>query len=126
VSKVVMVGSERNNDSQTFRFEGATVDQVADRIATFMAGRGYRLESGERRQGVYGRGSAIGRAVLGPFARRHVVQVTVGSEGGGEGERVAVVLARGASGWSGGVFGARSMNQELDAVASGIQQSLLR
>jgi hypothetical protein len=116
-----MVGSERNQDSQTFRFEGASVEEIADRIATFMAARGYRLESGERRQGVYGRGSAIGRAVLGPFARRHVVQVTVGSEG----ERAAVVLAKGATGWSGGIAGARSMNRELDAVASGIQQSLL-
>ncbi len=121
MSKVVMVGSKSTKESQTLIFSGATVDAIADKVALFMAGRGYRLESGAKEQGVYGRGSAAAHVMLGPLAKRQKYNITIASEG----ENVAVVLARGMTGMGGGLLSAAKVKKEFQAIITGIQEAVL-
>ena len=119
--KVVMVGSKATKESQTLVFSGATVDGIADKVALFMAGRGYRLESGTKVQGVYGRGSAGAHAIVGPLTRRQKYNITIGPDG----ENVALVLAKGMTGMGGGVLSARKVKKEFQEVVSGLQETIL-
>ncbi len=121
MGKVVMVGSKTTKESHTMLFSGATVDEVADKVALFMAGRGYRLESGTKEQGVYGRGSAAAHMMLGPLARRQKYNITIVTEG----ENVAVVLAKGMTGMGGGLLSAHKVKKELQEIISGLQETIL-
>jgi len=121
MSKVVMVGSKSTKESETRIFSGATVEGIADKVALFMAGRGYRLESGTKTQGVYGRGSAGAHAIVGPLTRRQKYNITIVQEG----ENVAVVVARGMTGMGGGLLSARKVKKEFTAIMSGLQETIL-
>jgi hypothetical protein len=122
MGKVVMVGAAINKEAVTLEFSGASTEEIADTVALFLAGRGYRLEMGDRFQGVYGRGSALAHALLGPLVRRQRYHVTIAKHG----DRVAVVLAKGMSGWGGGVFSAGALKREFQEIVSGLQSQLLR
>ncbi len=121
MGRVVMVGSKSTKESQTLVFSGATVDAVADKVALFVAGRGYRLESGTKNQGVYGRGSAAAHAMLGPIAKRQEYNITIAQDG----ENVAVVFAKGMTGMGGGVLSARKVKREFQAIITGLQETIL-
>jgi tetrahydromethanopterin S-methyltransferase subunit F len=121
MGKTVMVGSKSTKESQTLAFSGATVDQIADKVALFMSTRGYRLESGTKTQGVYGRGSAGAHAIVGPLTRRQKYNITVLPDG----ENVALVLAKGMTGMGGGVLSARKVKKEFEAIVSGLQETIL-
>jgi hypothetical protein len=62
-----MVGSHHTEEAQQLTSSGTTVERIADKVALLMSTRGYRLESGGKFQGVYGRGSGAGHALLGPL-----------------------------------------------------------
>jgi len=121
MSKVVMVGSESKKESEIMEFSGASAEEIADKVALFMASRGYRLETGDKVQGVYGRGSAAWHAMLGPLVRRLKCNVTVAESG----ENVKVVIAKGMTGWGGGALGATRVKKELRGIMSGLQSSIL-
>ena len=116
-----MVQSAETKESRTMEFSGAALDEIADKVALFMTEWGYRLESGDKLQGVYGRGSAAWGAMLGPLARRAKFNVTVGKKG----ENVAVVVAKGLTGFGGGVLGAAKVKKEFQSLASGLQSRIL-
>ena len=121
MGKIAMVGSTAAKESQTLVFSGAPIEEIADKTALFLAARGYTLEEGTKTQGVYGRGSATGRALLGALAKRTKYNVTVGKDG----ENVAVVIAKGMSGISGGLWGMSQEKKELQAVVTGLQSAIL-
>jgi hypothetical protein len=121
MGKIIMVGSQSTKVAQSLEFAGASVEEIADQVALFMAGRGYRRESGDKLQSVYGRGSALGHAMLGPLVRRQKYQITIGRMG----KHVTVTLAKGMTGWSGGIFSAAKITQELREVHTGLQHFLL-
>jgi len=121
MSKVVMVGSKTTKESETRSFSGATVEEIADKVALVMSSRGYRLESGSKVQGVYGRGSAAAHSMLGPIAKRQKYNITVLQDG----ENVALVLAKGMSGMGGGILSARKVKKEFQAILAGLQESIL-
>jgi len=121
VSKIVMVGSSKTKDAHTLEFSGGTVDEIAGKVALFMGQRGYRLESGDRLQGVYGRGSAAWAAMMGPLVSRAKFNVTVAQKG----DRVTVVVARGMTGWGGGALTARRVGKEFQEVVAGLQEAIL-
>jgi tetrahydromethanopterin S-methyltransferase subunit F len=121
MGKVVMVGSDTTKEAETRVFSGASVDEVADKVALFMSGRGYRLESGTKAQGVYGRGSAGAHALVGPLSRRQKYNITVVQDG----ENVALVVAKGMSGMGGGLLSARKVKKEFQEVMAGLQNSIL-
>jgi tetrahydromethanopterin S-methyltransferase subunit F len=121
MGKVAMVGSKTTKESETRVFSGATVEAVADKVALFMAARGYRLESGTKMQGVYGTGSAAAHAMLGAMVKRQKYNITVVQDG----ENVALVVAKGMTGMSGGLLSARRVKKEFAAIMSGLQESIL-
>jgi len=121
MSKVVMVGSESKKESEIMEFSGASVEEIADKVALFMATSGYRLETGDKVQGVYGRGSAAWHAMLGPLVRRLKCNVTVAKSE----ENVKVVVAKGMTGWGGGALGATRVKKELQEIVGGLQSSIL-
>jgi len=121
MGNVVMVGSKSTKESEQRVFSGATVEEVSDKVALFMSARGYRLESGTKAQGVYGRGSAGAHAVVGPLTKRQKYNITVIKDG----ENVALVLAKGMSGMGGGLLSARKVKKEFQAIIGGLQESIL-
>jgi len=121
MSKVVMVGSESKKESEIMEFSGASVEEIADKVALFMATSGYRLDTGDKVQGVYGRGSAAWHAMLGPLVRRLKCNVTVAKSE----ENVKVVVAKGMTGWGGGALGATRVKKELQEIVGGLQSSIL-
>ncbi|NQT82329.1 hypothetical protein HQ563_04860 [bacterium] len=121
MSKVVMVGSKTTKESETRLFSGATVEEIADKVALVMSSRAYSLETGSKVQGVYGRGSAAAHAMLGPIAKRQKYNVTVLQDG----ENVALVLAKGMSGMGGGILSARKVKKEFQAILGALQESIL-
>ena len=120
MGKIAMVGSRATAEAYSMEFAGASIEEIADQVALFMAGRGYRRESGDKFQSVYGRGSAVGHALLGPLVRRQKYQLTLGRTG----KNVTVTLAKGMSGWGGGVFSAAKVRRELQEVQTGLQSFL--
>ncbi|MGQ0613397.1 MAG: hypothetical protein ACT4PV_06645 [Planctomycetaceae bacterium] len=121
MGKTVIVGTTPGKDSTTLLFSGATADEIADRIAVFMTARGYRLESGDKHQAVYGKGSAVAQAFLGAFINRQKHNITVAPEDG----KVAVVIARGMVGGFGGLIGVRRVKKEFQTIVEGLQSRLL-
>ena len=121
MGKVVMVGSTTTKEAETRVFSGAPVEEVADKVALFMSGRGYRLESGTKTQGVYGRGSAGAHAIVGPMTKRQKYNITIVQDG----ENVAVVVAKGMSGMGGGLLSARKVKKEFQQIMAGLQNTIL-
>jgi len=121
MDNVAMVGSTNTKTSATMEFSGASPEEIADKVALFMGERGYRLESGDKLQGVYGRGSAAWGAMLGPLVRREKFNVTVGKKG----DHVAVVVARGMTGFGGGAISATKVRKEFQVVVTGLQSDIL-
>jgi len=121
MAEIAMVGSAEAKESRSMEFAGASLEEIADKVALFMTERGYRLESGDKLQGVYGRGSAAWGAMFGPLVRRAKFNVTVGRKG----DHVAVVVAKGMTGFGGGALGATRVKKEFQALASGLQSHLL-
>lgn len=121
MGKIVLVKSADAKESRTLIFSGGTVDDIADKAALFLSARGYHLESGTKAQGVYGRGSAAARVLLGGFAKRMKYNVTIAKEG----ESVALVVAKGMTGLGGGLWGASQEKKELQTIISGLQGAIL-
>lgn len=121
MTTMAVVGSKATKESQTLVFSGAPVDEVADKVAIFMAGRGYQLESGNKLQGVYGRGSTLGHFLVGPLAKRNKYNITVAKDD----ENVAVVVSRAMSGLAGGIWAASKVKKEFLEICNGIQSTLL-
>ena len=121
MSKFVVVKSAETKESVTIVFSGGTVDDVADKTALFMAARGYHLESGNKTQSVYSRGSAGARLLIGPLAKYAKINVTVGHDS----DNVAVVISKGMSGIGGGLLGMSQMKKELSAISAGLQSAIL-
>jgi hypothetical protein len=121
MGKYAVVKSSETKESITLVFSGGTVDEIADKTALFLAARGYHLESGAKTQGVYVRGSAAARALVGPLSKRAKFNVTVGKDG----ENAAVVIAKGMSGVSGGLLGMSQMSKELGSLSAGLQSAIL-
>jgi hypothetical protein len=122
MSKTAVVGSQSTKESQSLVLSGATSEEVADKVALFLASKGYRLETGSKTQGVYGRGSSAGHFLLGPLGKRTKFNVTIGQEGG----NVRVVLAKGMTGMGGGLLAAGRVKKEYAEICQGVQEALLQ
>jgi len=121
MAEIAMIGSAETKESRTMEFSGAGPEEIADKVALFMGERGYHLETGDKLQGVYGRGSAAWGAMLGPLVRRVKFNVTVGKKG----DHVAVVIAKGMTGFGGGALGAAKVKKEFQSLAAGLQSHIL-
>jgi hypothetical protein len=121
MGQIAMVKSTAAKDSQTLVFSGATVDDVAEKAALFLAAQGYHLESGTKTQGVYSRGSQAAHMVIGALAGLKKFNVTVGKDG----DAAALVIARGMSGAWGGLLGTSRMQKAFQELITGLQGAIL-
>jgi len=120
--KTAVIGSQKTKEAQSLLVSGATTDQIADKVALYLASKGYRLESGSKTQGVYGRGSTAGHVLLGPLGKRTKFNVTIGQEG----DAVRVVLAKGMTGMGGGLLAAGRVKKEYQEILQGVQEAVLQ
>lgn len=95
-----------------YAFDGVDPNAVVAAVGTYFARRGYVLEAGTPVNGTYGKGSAVGRALVGGFAPRFKFKIAVHA---GEG---AVVLdfSKAMSGVWGGVRGLSKLTEEFAAI----------
>jgi hypothetical protein len=121
MGKYAVVKASETKESITLVFSGATLDEIADKTALFLAARGYHLESGTKTQGVYVKGSAAARALVGALSKRAKFNVTVGTDE----PNVAIVIAKGMTGISGGFLGMSQMSKELGSLSAGLQSAIL-
>ena len=121
MGKYAVVKSSETKESITLVFSGGTLEEIADKTALFLAARGYHLESGTKTQGMYVKGSAAARALVGALSKRAKFNVTVGKDD----PNVAVVIAKGMSGMSGGFLGMAQMGKELGSLSAGLQSAIL-
>jgi hypothetical protein len=121
MGKYAVVKASETKEAITLVFSGAALDEIADKTALFMAARGYHLESGTKTQGVYVKGSAAARALIGALSKRAKFNVTVGHDE----PNVAVVIAKGMTGMSGGFLGMSQMSKELGSLSAGLQSAIL-
>jgi hypothetical protein len=93
-------------------FGDGTAQALADELAAYFVGRGYKLEAGSPFAGSYGIGSNLKRLLFGAFAKRYVFNFTVQPQAAGG----IVTITKGISGAMGGVIGYRRMTKELETV----------
>jgi len=108
-----------NASGAAFIFSGGTADDVAHQIDHFFVSQGFALEKGTKLIGVYGSGSAKGRALGGGFTNRQKFDVRIAPTSDGH---VEAGVSSAMSGWSGSVMGVtkerrgrRTINAALEA-----------
>ncbi len=95
-----------------YTFQGADPNAVVAAVGEYFTRRGYSLEEGTPVDGIYGKGNAVGRALLGGFITRFKVKVAVYSVEGA----ALLDVSKGMSGAAGGAIGATKMSKELTAI----------
>jgi hypothetical protein len=93
-------------------FEDTDVSTFSNTLCSLFAAEGYRLEKGSPVSGIYGKGSTVGRLLIGAAAKRFKFKVDVLPEGNG----VRLRVVRGMSGASGGLIGWFTMKKELSRI----------
>lgn len=109
---------QQDKRSATYQLGQTTVEEIGSVVAEVFNRRGYKLEQGAPTYGIYGTGSAVARAFLGAFVRRHKFRVQITGEGG----MVHLLVMQEMSGWSGGLIGASAQKTETAAVAQLLHQ----
>ncbi len=107
-----MTSFEPIQEGGRFMLASATPQDVSQELASYFAGRRYKLESGSAFEGSYGIGSNLMRILFGAFAKRYVFSFKVLPQG----EGCQLTMSKGISGAMGGVIGYRRMNKELEAI----------
>jgi hypothetical protein len=104
-------------DGGQFVFADGAAQTMADELAAFFLGRGYKLEAGSPFAGSYGIGSNLKRLLFGAFAKRYVFNFTVQPQATGG----MMTITKGISGAMGGVIGYRKMSKELEKVLTDLR-----
>lgn len=90
-----------------------SADDAATLIYEYFIGRGYKLESGDIKNGTYGSGNRILRIILGAFAKRYLFSILVIDNGD---HQSSVTLSKGMYGALGGVIGVMMQNNEFRKI----------
>lgn len=98
----------------------SNVMDVADRVASYFAKEGYRLESGTATDGHYGIGNNFLRILFGAFVKRYKFHVQISAEG----DKSRLSIDKGMSGAMGGAIGYSKMKKELTRIRAGVQTEL--
>ena len=115
-----LVSCVPDKDGARYFVQGTTPGRLAVDVADFFDGEGYRLESGTRVDGVFGKGSDVLRALLGGFVKRYKFRVEI------EAQQLSVrlTLSKAMSGWLGGAMGASQMKRETTRVVEALERHL--
>jgi len=104
LDKAVTIGKHE----ASFVFKNKTVEDLGESILGLFIKNGYKLESGGKQNGVYGKGSKIGRALLGAFIKRFAFKVTVTNDG----DSTTLNLSKDGKGYMGGAIGVNQVKNE--------------
>jgi hypothetical protein len=121
VGSITMVKSQVGKNSHSYVFAGGDVATISERVALYMTEQGYRLESGDKTAGVYGKGSTAGMFFFGALSGRMKLNLAVGKDGDG----VKVVCSRGMGGWWGGLIGAWRVRRKFETLAGSLPGAVL-
>jgi len=102
----------------TYHFKGMDKDALADKVQQYLLGKGYKLEEGTKFSGKYGKGSKIGRILLGAFIKRFCWEIRVEQSG----QKARLMLIKDAKGYVGGVIGVNQVNNEFSLLSQSIKE----
>lgn len=104
-------------NSGVFRFSKLTKDELATKVETFLKKKGYKIEEGTPFNAKYGKGSRVGRILLGAFIKRFAWQVTVEADGGFS----KLTFFKEASGMVGGIIGVSQVKSEFQSIIGSLK-----
>lgn len=117
----VTLGTEKLQDITksrgVFRFTKLTKDELAMKVESFLKKKGYKIEEGTPFNAKYGKGSRIGRILLGAFIKRFAWKVTVEPDGAYS----KLTFYKEASGVVGGAIGVHQVTKEFNSIIGSLQ-----
>lgn len=100
----------------TYRFSKLSEDELATKLQSFLLKKGYKLEDGTSKNGLYGKGSKIMRILFGAFVKRFAWQITISTVNG----MTQLVFFKQAKGYAGGVIGVSQVNTEFNSIVNSL------
>ena len=105
-------------DKAIFNFSKLSQTELTAKFGSFLGNKGYKLEEGEPHDGKYGKGSRIGRILLGAFIKRFAWRVTISPNEG----MTELILFKEAKGYVGGAIGVSQVNKEFKSIVNSLTQ----
>lgn len=104
-------------DKAVFPFQSTNSDELAEKVQKFLSGLGYKLEEGNNKSGIYGKGSKILRILLGAFVKRFTWGVKI-EESFGES---VLTFTKNEKGYWGGLIGVTQVSSEYKKITSRLE-----
>ena len=117
-----LVSCVPDKEGAKYFVQGTTPGRLAADVAEFFDDQGYRLETGTRVDGVFGKGSDVLRVLFGGFVKRCKFRVEI------EAQQLSVrlTLSKAMTGWMGGAMGASQMKRETTRLVEALERHLGR
>jgi len=110
LDKSVVIGKHE----ATFIFKNKSSDELGESIYELLVKKGYKLEDGSEVNATYGKGSKIGRLLLGAFIKRFVFSVKITNIEGA----TTLVFSKDGKGYMGGAIGVVQVKNEYNSIIS--------
>ena len=110
LDKSVVIGKHE----ATFIFKNKSSDEMGESIYELLVNKGYKLEAGSKVNATYGKGSKIGRLLLGAFIKRFVFSVKITKVEG----TTTLVFSKDGKGYMGGAIGVVQVKNEYNSIIS--------
>lgn len=104
---------EVNKTTINFWYTGTDLQTLSDAVQAMFLSEGFKLEKGTISDGIYGKGSAGMRVLLGGFVERNKFSIQIREEK----PLVCVRFSPDMTGLSGGVWGKSQLEKEFQRVA---------
>lgn len=101
---------EEGKKSSDYTYENASAEDVANAVEQLFKKHGYKIEQGNKMEGVYGIGSKVMRVLFGAFAKRYVFGIAIEQVGAD----TRLTFKKGMTGMMGGAIGYAKMNSETE------------
>lgn len=108
---------EITKEKGIFRFSKLNEEELTQKVQSFLSKKGYNLEEGQANNGKYGKGSRIGRILLGAFIKRFAWRVTVHQNG----NLAELTFFKEAKGYVGGAIGVAQVNKEFNSIIDSLK-----
>ena len=118
----VLVSATVTDELVSLSISDADFDDVASKLKELMTRQGYRIESGDEYDGVFGTGNDIARILLGALAKRYKFDVKVTDANG----RTNVRVTKAMSGWSGGLIGKAKLKTEFRRIGKLLETGIAK
>ncbi len=110
-------GVEITKECATYMFTGMDKEKLADKVSQYLGSKGYKLETGDKFLGKYGKGSKVGRILLGAMIKRFCWEIRVEQSK----DKTRLMLVKDAKGIAGGLIGINQMNNEYALITESLK-----